>query len=90
MRRRSFVAALPLAAAGTLRGFRAEAQGQQGQDRLMPMRRPHRPSFSLRMPSDLSAPMFMPGTGLPEPALQAGRRRWAVRARRERRIRWPR
>jgi gamma-glutamyltranspeptidase/glutathione hydrolase len=30
MRRRSFVAALPLAAAGTLRGFRAEAQGQQG------------------------------------------------------------
>ncbi len=30
MRRRSFVAALPLAAAGTLTGFRAEAQGQQG------------------------------------------------------------
>jgi len=90
MRRRSFVAALPLAAQVRLAGFAPRLKDNKGQDRLMPMRRPHRPSFSLRMPSDLSAPMFMPGTGLPEPALQAGRRRWAVRARRERRIRWPR
>ena len=90
MRRRSFVAALPLAAAGTLSGFRAEAQGQQGAGSPNADAETAPPKFQPADAERFERPDVHAGAGLPELALQAGRRRWAVRARRERRIRWPR
>ena len=86
MRRRSFVAALPLAAAGTLSGLHAEASGQEG-------------AAMRKADSEAALPKFQPAgaerflrpdvhAGHRERALRAVRRRWGGQVRRGRRIRW--
>ena len=89
MRRRSFIAGLPLVTAGALSMQAADAfarpsasGGDMGMDKPMP-------KFQPAALKDSSALTFMRETGLRVRASPADPRRWAARAQRERRIRLP-
>ena len=87
MRRRSFVAALPLAAAGMLTGLGSEVSAQEGTSSPKASGDAALPKFQAAGEERFVRPDVHAGDRPLARALRAGRRRWAARARRERRTR---